>query len=179
MENFPARMTSRLIIREITPDDGPEIYKYMSDPQVTAWLPEGLLSASGAQDFAEEHAGEGSEALALIDRASGDFVGHMVFHAWAGTHTYEIGWVIAQPFQRQGLATEAARSLLGYAFETLQCHRVIATCQPENTASWKVMEALGMRREGLYLKCIDRGVDGWWDEYVYAILEEEYSSNGS
>ena len=162
--SFQPRMTPRLIIRAITPADGPAIHTYMSDPDVTHWLPEGLLSRAEAQAFAEENTGESSEALALIDRASEEFIGHMVFHPWAGTHTYEIGWVIAQPFQQRGYATEAARSLLAYAFETLKCHRVIATCQPENIPSWKLMEALGMRREGLYLQCIDKGPDGWWDE---------------
>ena len=50
---------------------------------------------------------------------------------------------------------------------------MVATCQPENTPSWRVMEKLGMQREGHLRKCIYRR-EKWWDEYFYAILEEEW-----
>lgn len=52
-------------------------------------------------------------------------------------------------------------------------HRIIATCQPENTPSYRVMEKLGMRREGYFQQCIPRG-DIWWDEYYYAMLKTEW-----
>ena len=169
-----SRTTSRLLLRPITPDDAPAIHRYMSDPSVTVWLPQGPLDAAATRAFAEKNAGEHAEALAVIVAASGKLAGHMVFHPWVVTRTCEIGWVLGAQHQRQGYATEAARSLLAYAFETLGCHRVIATCQPENIASWRVMEKLGMRREGHFRACIHRPPDGWWDEYFYALLAEEY-----
>ncbi len=53
-------------------------------------------------------------------------------------------------------------------------HRIIATCDPRNTASYRVMEKTGMRREGHSIKCIRK--DGEWvDEYFYAILDEEWA----
>ena len=58
--------------------------------------------------------------------------------------------------------------MLRYGFETLRLHRVIATCQPENPASWRVMEKLGMRREGHFRKGHVLHADTWWDEYFYA-----------
>jgi ribosomal-protein-alanine N-acetyltransferase len=42
--------------------------------------------------------------------------------------------------------------MLRYGFESLRLHRVIATCQPENAASWRVMEKLGMQREAHFRK---------------------------
>ena len=63
-------------------------------------------------------------------------------------------------------------------FETLGLHRVIATCQPENTASWRVMEKLGMRREAHFRKGHYRGAT-WWDEYFYALLAKEWPSASS
>jgi RimJ/RimL family protein N-acetyltransferase len=50
---------------------------------------------------------------------------------------------------------------------------VIATCQPENAPSWRVMEKLGMQREGHLRKCISRDETTWRDEYFYALLEDE------
>ena len=56
----------------------------------------------------------------------------------------------------------------------IQSHRVIATCQPENPASYRVMEKIGMHREGHFRKFIYRGENLWWDELFYAILDEEW-----
>jgi [ribosomal protein S5]-alanine N-acetyltransferase len=65
-------------------------------------------------------------------------------------------------------------ALLQYGFETLHLHRIIATCQPENVASCRVVEKLGMRREAHFRKCVRRPDNGWWDEYFYALLEGEW-----
>jgi ribosomal-protein-alanine N-acetyltransferase len=175
---FGARETERLILRAITPDDATAIHRYMSDPEVTAFLPDGLLDADGARSFAATHAGDEAQAVAVLERGGGDLIGHMVFHPWFAPRTYEIGWVFGRAHQGRGYATEAARSLLAYAFETLGCHRVIATCQPENPPSWRVMEKLGMRREAHFRACLHRGGDEWWDEYFYAILDHEHRAAG-
>jgi len=172
--NFSPRETPRLLLRAIAIDDWRAIHRYMSDPLVTAWLPHGVLNEEQSQAFAIKNAGDKPEALAVVTRASSDLIGHLVFHPWFAAHTYEIGWVFGRQHQRLGYATEAARSLLAYAFESLHCHRVIATCQPENDASWRVMERLGMRREAHFHRCILRRPGEWWDEYFYAVLEEEY-----
>jgi len=171
---FSRRATARLLLRPIEAADWPEIHRYMSDPEVTAWLPEGLLDEAAAQAFAARHASDEAEALAVLSRDGGEFVGHMVFHPWFGARTHEVGWVIARPHQGRGYATEAAQALLAHAFETLRCHRVIATCQPQNPASWRVMEKLGMRREAHFRAGLLRPSGEWWDEYFYAILADEY-----
>lgn len=166
--------TERLTLRRIRAADALAIHAYMSDPEVTRWLVPGLLDEAGAQAFAEENAGRRPRNLAVVERASGELVGHMAYHPWFVARTHEVGWVIGRPHQGRGYATEAARALLRHAFETLGCHRVLATCQPENPASWRVMEKLGMRREAHFHKVLPRDAGAWWDEYVYALLAEEY-----
>ena len=126
--------TPRLTLRRFTASDGPAVLLYMGDPVVTRWLPRGQLDQAGAQAFADKNAGRQPRAIAVVERASGKLVGHMDFHPWLGRGTYEIGWAIGCPYQRRGYATEAARALLAHAFETLRCHRVVATCQPENVS---------------------------------------------
>ena len=133
-----------------------------------------LLTQDGAKEFAQKHSGEEAECFALILKADERLIGHMIFHPWFGPQTYEVGWVVNPAYQGNGYATEAAYALLKYGFETLQAHRVIATCQPENPASYRVMEKIGMRREGHFQQCIHRGGDLWWDEYFYAILATEF-----
>ncbi len=171
---FTSIETPRLMLRGITPADAPAIHRYMSDPEVTRWLPEGLLDSDGAAAFAVRNFGEDPQAVGVTLRGEGKLIGHMPYHPWFAPRTHEVGWVIGRPHQGQGYATEAAAALLGHAFEQLACHRVIATCQPQNPASWRVMEKLGMRREAHFRQCILRPGGSWWDEYFYALLAEEY-----
>jgi RimJ/RimL family protein N-acetyltransferase len=165
--------TPRLILRPIAAADGPAIYEYMSDPIVTRWLPEGCLDAAQARAFARRNAGRSARAVAVIDRERDQLIGHMPFHPWFGPATQEIGWVIASTHQGRGYATEAARALTDFAFGVLRRHRLVATCQPENTASWRVMEKLGMRREAHFRRALHQKTGEWWDEYFYALLADE------
>jgi RimJ/RimL family protein N-acetyltransferase len=167
--------TARLRLRAIVASDWPAIFAYMSDARVTAFLPEGCLDEEASRAFALKHSGIEGEAAAVVDKASGQMIGHMPFHRWFAPETYEIGWALGHAHQGRGYATEAGRALLAHAFETLKAHRVIATCQPENVASWRVAEKLGLRREAHFRSALHRAPGVWWDEYFYALLAEEYS----
>ena len=167
--------TPRLILRPIKLSDWPAIHSYMLDPVVTRWLPEGPLSRKQTQAFAKKNAGRSATAVAVIERKTDQLIGHMPFHPWSRPATHEIGWAISSGYQGHGYATEAARALMDYAFRTMRCHRVIATCQPENPASWRIMEKLGMRREAHFQRALFQKRTGeWWDEYFYALLADEY-----
>jgi len=70
-------------------------------------------------------------------------------------------------------ATEAARALLTFGFGQLRLHRIFATCDPANTASARVLEKIGMQREGLLRE--HEWVKGRWrDSFLYAILDHEW-----
>lgn len=168
--------TSRLCLRAIAPGDWPDILAYMADPHVTAFLPQGILDEQAARAFALKQSGEDREAVALVEKESGQLIGHMPFHAWFEPQTYEIGWALGQSHQGKGYATEAGRALLAHAFGSLGAHRVVATCQPENTASWRVAEKLGLRREAHFRAALYRAPGIWWDEYFYALLAGEYAA---
>ena len=177
--HFPEIATSRLTLRAIRESDWPAIFAYMSDSQVTAFLPEGVLDEQAARAFARDHAGEDGKAVAVLEKASGQMIGHMPFHPWYAPETYEIGWAFGRPHQGRGYASEAAQALLAHAFATLKAHRVIATCQPQNIASWRLAERLGLRREAHFRSCLYRAPGIWWDEYFYALLAEEYEERGA
>ena len=83
------------------------------------------------------------------------------------------GWVeycFNRTYWRHGYATEAVRAILALGFQELDLHRVVATCDPRNVGSWRVLAKAGMRREGHLLE--ERWQKGEWrDSYLYAILE--------
>ena len=171
---LPPIATERLLLRQFEPGDWPQVLEYTADPSVMTYIPEGVFTADNARTFVAANSSEGAEAYAIVRMGEEGVIGHMVFHPWFAPRTYEIGWVLHTAYHGRGYATEAARALLKYGFETLGLHRVIATCQPENSPSYRVMEKLGMRREAFFRQCIYRGGDKWWDEYFYAMLEEEW-----
>ncbi len=88
---------------------------------------------------------------------------------------WEIGWRLHYQYWGKGYATEAAGRVLAFAFEELGAHRVVAFCNVQNLASVRVMEKLGMLRDGRLRET--RWWNGsWQDEFVYAILERDWES---
>lgn len=183
--------TARLHVRNFKPEDWRAVYEYTSNVKVMKYIPGGVFTEQQAQEFVLKHSGDGRQkgedvatgedeqkgedvqnfAVSLTDERR--LIGHISFHKYFGEHTYEIGWVFHPAYYRKGYATEAAKAIVQFGFEQMQLHRIIATCQPENTASYRIMEKIGMRREGFFEKCIPHGNE-WWDEYYYAILHEEW-----
>lgn len=166
--------TKRLRMRRFTEQDWPEVHTYTSLPHIMEYMEEDVMTEADTQAFVSKQLTEDVTAYPVILKAENKLIGHMVYHPWYAPRTYEIGWVLHPAYHRQGYASEAAAALLRHGFEELNLHRIIATCQPENVASWGIMEKIGMRREGHFQKCIHRGDDSWWSEYFYAMLEEEY-----
>jgi RimJ/RimL family protein N-acetyltransferase len=85
----------------------------------------------------------------------------------------EIGYTFAPAYQHSGLASEAARAVIDFAFGVLALNRVIATTDCRNAPSVALMERLGMKREGHFLH--NAWFKGeWCDEYQYAVLRQEW-----
>lgn len=83
-----------------------------------------------------------------------------------------IGYWIGERFARKGYMTAALRALIPYSFTTLRLHRLEAACIPNNTASVRLLEKTGFKREGYargYL-CIN-GI--WQDHLLYARLKDD------
>lgn len=166
--------TSRLQIRNFTAQDFLGAYAYLSDPNVMYFLPESTMSETQTAEFITQQSRPEAHYYAVERKSDNALLGHLLFEPYFGEHTYEIGWVFHRDAHRQGYASESAAAMLDYGFHQLKLHRVIATCQPENPGSYKVMEKIGMRREGLFLQCIPTAEGQWWDEYYYAILRQEW-----
>lgn len=162
----------RLLIRKFEFKDWEAVHEYTSDSDVMKYIPEGVFTEEDTRNFVNKNMGENAKNFPVILIGENILIGHIVFHKYFGEHTYEIGWVFNPKYFNKGYASEAAQATLKYGFKEMKLHRIIATCQPENIPSYRVMEKIGMRREGYFKKCIPHGNE-WWDEYYYAILEEE------
>lgn len=84
----------------------------------------------------------------------------------------EIYYKIHPDFWGNGYATEVAKALVRFGFDELKLHKVEAGVATENVRSVRILEKIGMTREGLRRKILPiRGA--WKDNYHYAILEDD------
>ena len=120
-------------------------------------------------------ADEGTGARMAIDRASdGAFVGWCGLTGWNPDHrSASLGYVLGEPMWGHGYATEAARAVLRWAFDTLDLNRVQAETDTRNTPSARVLEKLGFVREGtLREDCVVNGEVS--DTWVFGLLGREW-----
>jgi [ribosomal protein S5]-alanine N-acetyltransferase len=169
--------TQRLLIRPFKASDWKDAVEYCTDPIVMKYIPIGLMNEQKVKEFVSEEPNDETECYAIELKSNNKVIGQIIYHPWFEKLTYEIGWIINPAFQNQGFASEAAKAVIEYGFQEQKLHRIICTCQPDNPASWKVAEKIGMRREGIFQKSIYKENGIWWDEYFYAILENEWNTN--
>ena len=171
--------TKRLMIRPFTASDVADLHEYLSNPAIYKYEPGEPINFDRAARLSQERAAT-TDFLAMELMDSGKMIGHIYFKQIKPLElrTWELGYIVNPGYQREGYATEAVSSLLKMEFMEKHIHRVFAHCNPENLASWKLLERVGLRREGLLRRNIffRRGPTGeemWTDTYEYAILKDE------
>lgn len=178
---WPMR-TSRLTIRPAREADLASVFQIRGQLAVSEWLP----SEPGDQDaFVRRLSQPDFLAATLVLELEGRVIGDLylaVKDAWSQAEVAEqaratqaeIGWVVGPDHAGQGFATEAAEGLLRICFEHLALRRVTAVSYADNLPSWRVMEKLGMRREGYHVAEALHRSGRWLDTVVYAMLAEEW-----
>ena len=179
--------TDRLLLRSVRPGDEDDVFAYRSVPGVVRYIPGEPKTREQVADLVAERATAGrvdekSPILTLAVELDGRVVGDVLIHLdgldGADGRQAEIGWVFTPDVQGQGYATESARALVRAAFEELGVHRVWAQLEPENTASARICERLGMRREALFEKA-SWFKEQWTDLAVYGLRADEWNTVGS
>jgi ribosomal-protein-alanine N-acetyltransferase len=175
----PKLQADRLLLRPFTGADTDAIFSLQSNPRVLRyWDSPPWKERARAERFiagCRQLEQEGTGARLVIERAAdGAFLGWCCLVKWNPDYrTATIGYCLREEAWGQGVATEAARTLLHWAFDTLDLNRVQAETDTRNTASSRVLEKLGFVREGtLREDCI---VDGEVsDSWVYGLLRREW-----
>src|SRR5687767_13036722 len=146
--------TERLLMRRLVASDLDDLYALYSDPEIRRYFPEGTLTLDETREelawFLNGHPDHPKLGLwATIHKPTGTFIGRcgLLPRTIDGVDEVEIAYLIAKPWQRQGLGAEAARVLVGYGFETLGLKRLIALIDPAHEASIRTATSAGMRFE--------------------------------
>ncbi|MEP6621549.1 MAG: GNAT family N-acetyltransferase [bacterium] len=159
MTDQPELVTDRLRLRPFEPTDALRVQQLAGDPAVadtTVNIPHPYPDGAAESWIASHRPGwiDGiGVTFAITDRVSGDLRGAIGLVINPEHRRAELGYWIAVDHWKQGLCTEAARAVIGFAFETLGLHRIYATYLVRNPASGQVMQKAGMQFEG-----VQRGV---------------------
>jgi ribosomal-protein-alanine N-acetyltransferase len=146
--------TERLLMRRLVASDLDDLYALYRDPEIRRHFPEGTLSLDETREelewFLNGHPDHPEVGLwATLHKPTGVFIGRCGLLPWTidGVDEVEIAYLVAKPWQRQGLSVEAARALVRYGFETLGLKRLIALIDPAHEASIRTAEKVGLRFE--------------------------------
>ena len=168
----------RVAWREHTPADAegifellsiPEVFRYTSDEEVSSveQIREFLVRLQAEAEDPER------EKFKLALTLDGEFIGTGGLEVSSRHHRRgEIGYMLHPRHWGKGLGTEAAALLVAFGFEEMKLHRVEALAAPENTASCRILEKVGMTFEGVRREALQqRGT--WRDMAGYAILSTD------
>ena len=170
--------TARLLLRRPQSGDTEGIYAYGGDPHVTRYMDwpthTGPADAVAFIDDARRGWDSGHEYSWVVTAVPGDEpIGGVACRVRG--HSVDLGYVFARRHWGQGHATEAARPVFDWARSQQTVYRVWATCDVDNGASARVLEKIGMSREGILRRWAVRpnlGADSPRDAFVYSWARE-------
>jgi ribosomal-protein-alanine N-acetyltransferase len=172
--------TDRLTLREFREDDWPALHDIESREDVARYQDFAPRTLAESRTYVlESIAGARADPRGAYDLAvtltDGDV---LIGRVGLGITDPEIGeamlWCTLHPAHwGHGFMTEAARAMVDAGFRELGLHRIWADSDPHNVASWRVLEKIGMRREGHLIE--NAFIKGEWvDSLIYAILAREW-----
>lgn len=173
--------TRRLHIRDYVVGDAPTVFGYVNDPAYWQFQRAEPPTAQQIDTLIkwvvneQGHTPRLAYFLAVTRKDTGEVVGEAVLKIInAAERQGELGFGIAPRFWKQGYGTETTAAIIEAAFSQLKLHRVSGQCSSENKGSMRIMQKVGMAREGL-LRDVHFARGKWWSTVIYGVLEHEYA----
>lgn len=145
--------TERLLLRPLNEKDVDAVFALRSDAQIMRHIREPQKNRRDAERWIELVSSlwksDKIGFCAVIEKKTGEFIGWCGLWRLKESGEIEVGYAIAQKFQRRGFATEAAEVCLLYGFKELNLKKIVAVTRQENERSRLVMERLGMKYDGI------------------------------
>lgn len=173
-------ISDRITLRLINSSDLRSIHKLHSLPETDKFNTLGIpKNSEETQSIIESWIAEHNldeiknYTFAIIQKQTDEFIG--LFGLKLSNKKYKKGeiWYKIHPnYWRKGFATESVNLVLDYGFNTLNLHRIQAGCAVDNIGSIKVLEKVGMIREGRGRQLLPLR-SGWSDNFEYSILETD------
>lgn len=177
----PILTTKRLVLRPIRLSDQEAVFDYAKNPQVgpsAGWKPHEKIDESHAFiDYAIKKRDYGQPGVYAITKQTNDrLIGTIEVHSVHQTRG-EIGFVLHPDYWNQGIITEAAQTIIIYAFEILQLKRLAYCHFKHNSVSKRVCEKLEFTFEGILRNKFQMYDGTVLDDVVYSITDDDYTNN--
>ena len=180
-QTFPQLETKNLLLRRMYSADASALFKVLADDEVTEFYDDDAftdISQASDQIEAWENGfkNKGCIRWGITRKDEGYIIGscgYYGFHTWY--RRASIGYELARNYWRQGIMTEALSAIIDYGFGEMELNRLEAVVMPENTASIKMLEKLGFRKEGLLEEYEKWGSKGFVDLCMFAMLRKAWS----
>ncbi len=182
--------TERLILRPFTEGDAADVYEYLHEPTVHCFACMKVNSLEEARQAVLERAKDSEYYFAITLKESGKVIGEIDAMPETAApddkntelDTFSPCWMLNTAYHGEGYAYEAARTFFDYLFTQKGARRIYAYTEDYNTASQRLCEKLGMRREGLFREFVtfvsdENGNPIYENTYQYAILKREWEQN--
>ena len=177
--------TERLLLRPFRENDWQAVSEYASDPEVVRYFRWGpLTDEKDVKEFVQGKINPKQTELkshwfAIVLKAHDKLIGEcLIIDFSPKDRNAFIAYSLNRKYWGQGYTTEAANAVLRFGFSRLDYHKISATCAVDNVASSRVLEKIGMKREG-YLR-EEQWVKGeWLDMLLYTILDHEWKQLGT
>ena len=144
---MPEIETARLRLRHFTLEDLGDLFRLYSDPEVMKYL--SLRTSEQTQASLHKHITQWLEynfgMWAVIYKQSGIMIGRCGLSFLENTRDVELGDLFDKDYWNKGLATEASVATLNYGFREVELSKIVAIANPENIASIRVIQKVGMQ----------------------------------
>ncbi|MEK5486971.1 GNAT family N-acetyltransferase [Lysinibacillus sp. FSL M8-0355] len=171
----------KLFLREFTPHDWIDVHKYASQEIVCRYQTWGPNTEEDSKEFIQDALDEARQTpreryvFAIIYQET--LIGSVEIMIRDFTNKVgEIGYIVNPDYWGKGVATQSAQLVITFGFDTLKLHRIYATCDPRNIGSSKVLEKVGMTKEGILRENMLMKDGVWRDSFLYSVLKQEWSS---
>jgi len=175
--------TERLLLRPFTTDDVEDLLEYTQDPEWARYqvnIPPVPYNREDAETlvamFSNPSNWERLQIFAIV--LEGKLIGEICVNQRdedRKNERAELAYSLSRRHWDKGLMTEAARAVMNWAFQTYSFNRMFAYCDPRNVGSRRILEKLGMKREG-QLRSHLKWNGEFRDQLYFGILRAEWEA---
>ncbi|MBR2780839.1 MAG: GNAT family N-acetyltransferase [Eubacteriaceae bacterium] len=173
IDNKPVIETDRLVIRPMNVTDIPALKKWMPDGSIYTYWGKGPGKAEKQPEllFEKKERPTKSFHLGIAEKETDEVIGDLWVYLIENDRMAQIAIRLSKEKHGRGYGTEALSAMTGFCFENTELKRLWTQVDVRNTASVRMLEKCGYKREGLIRQ--GKMVNTWCDHYIYGILASD------
>ena len=172
--------TQSLVLRNFKKSDCEELKKYLANEKKYEFRP--IYNISDIRTIDEmEFFSKSDSFVAIKLKGEEKLIGYIEIIQLSPPEikTIEIRFIFDTKYDSEEFRLEGLKAIIKYSFDRLNAHRIISKCNSSDSKTWRLLDRLSMREEGITVKSaiVNKNENGkveWSDEVMYALLKEEY-----